>query len=124
MRDIGVNTFRKYSEGYTGQPKTAFRNDLSYDMGKLKQMKEQIISINENNMANLDAFTITQYLRGELYVYIDFLLGESIEEIDENVMVIYDFLKEVINLIVLWLKMIPKLYISVIYNYYYIYIYI
>lgn len=59
-------------------------------------------------MNGLGAFETTQYLRGQLYIYVDFLLqGGSYTS--EQVDAINDFLYNVLRLIVTWLKKIPKL---------------
>ena len=89
------------------------RQEIQFDLEKLAQYSEQIKAMIKNKLADLDAFMVTQYLRGELYVYIDFLLSVTLETPKSSIPIIYEFLKVVIKLIVVWLKMLPSLYISV-----------
>ena len=50
----------------------------------------------------MDAFETTQYLRGELFVYVDFLLGHQFTDI-EVLTDVDSFIKVVMRLIVVWL---------------------
>jgi len=56
----------------------------------------------------MTAFETTQYIRGELFVYVDFLLGNSFTEL-EVLAEVENFIKSVLRLIVVWLKKLPTL---------------
>ena len=56
----------------------------------------------------MGALETTQYLRGRLYVYTDFLLGYS-SYIEDQVDAVNNFLYSVLKLIVTYFKKVPKL---------------
>ena len=61
------------------------------------------------------AFDVTQYIRGRLYTYVDFLMaGEYIANPEVEVPLVVAFLKLVAKLIALWLGNFPKYLKSVI----------
>lgn len=55
----------------------------------------------ESDFTNLNAFDITQYLRGRFYIYVDFLLGANTYT-EEQIDAVNDFLYAVLRLIVAW----------------------
>lgn len=57
----------------------------------------------ESDLNGLGAFMTTQYLRGSLYVYVDFLLGSTFAS-EEEVDSVNDFLYTVLKFIGQWLK--------------------
>ncbi len=63
-------------------------------------MVEKLI---ENDFNLLGAFETTQYLRGKLYIYVDFLLGGPIFK-NEVIDAVNDFLYTVLRMIVAYLK--------------------
>lgn len=62
----------------------------------------------DEDLNGLGAFETTQYFRGQLFIYVDMLLGSGDYD-DEQVDAINDFLYTVLRLIVTWLKKVPKL---------------
>lgn len=62
----------------------------------------------ETDFEGLSAFETTQYFRGKLFIYVDFLLGSN-NYTEEQIDAVNDFLYTVIRLIVHWLKKVPKL---------------
>ncbi len=55
------------------------------------------------------AFEVTQYLRGRLYTYVDFLMaGEYLKSPETELPPIVSFLKLVAKLIALWLALFPS----------------
>ena len=54
---------------------------------------------------------VTQYLRGELYYYVDSMLSLHLNTTTEELPMIYEFMSNVYLLIQLWMKIFPvKLY--------------
>ena len=56
------------------------------------------------------AFEVTQFLRGNLYIFLDLVLAADHKE--EDLEKIYEFLHEVIKLIVLWLKLLSDKFLK------------
>lgn len=50
---------------------------------------------------------VTQFLRGEFYVYTDSLISSTMNLTDPDYPLIYEFVGEAIALILLWLKIFP-----------------
>lgn len=59
----------------------------------------------------LDAYQTTQYFRGKLYMYVDFLLSADYpEEVEQATLdAVIDFLNLVIKLVVQWMKKITTM---------------
>ena len=62
----------------------------------------------DDELNGLGAFETTQYFRGSLFIYVDFLMGSNFYT-DEQIDAANDFLYTVMRLIVTWLKKLPKL---------------
>lgn len=62
----------------------------------------------DDDLNGLGAFETTQYFRGQLFIYVDTILGSGDYD-DEQVDAINDFLYTVLRLIVTWMKKVPKL---------------
>ena len=59
-----------------------------------------------------EPFELTQYLRGRLYVYVDFLMANLYDD-PQVLPAVVDFLKRVLKLIAAWLRRFPGLMRSV-----------
>ena len=57
------------------------------------------MALTESDLNGLGAFETTQYLRGTLYIYVDFLLQNG-QYSDESIDAINDFLYQVLRLII------------------------
>ena len=55
------------------------------------------------------AYDLTQYLRGKLFVYVDFLMGAPNTYTEEDIDLVIEFLKSAIRCVVAWLKAAPAL---------------
>lgn len=62
----------------------------------------------DSELNGLGAFETTQYLRGHLYIYVDFLMQNG-QYLNERADAVNDYIYHVLRLIVIWLKKIPKL---------------
>lgn len=95
-------------EGYSGQVKVAIRSDLDFNLAVLVSHHKKVLKLIENNFEGFTAFETTQYLRGELFVYVDFLLSHTYPDL--HVLPEIDaFIKSVLRIIVLWLVKLPTL---------------
>ncbi|CDW78729.1 UNKNOWN [Stylonychia lemnae] len=103
-----IAPFRKNSRGYTGQNKIALRQNHVFKLDDVHTHKQRVERLIESDLNGVGAFHTTQYLRGDLYIYVDFLLQHS-PYTDEEIDAINDFMYCVIRLIVTWLKKLPKL---------------
>jgi hypothetical protein len=69
-----IAPFRKYTEGYTGQTKTALR-EFSLNYAYQVTMLNYIQQITESEFKCFtSAFECTQFIRGELFIYFDSLI--------------------------------------------------
>lgn len=100
-----IAPFRRYSAGYTGQPRTPLRQNMTFDLKELHAAKQRVEAVTAARFQGMNAHETTQYLRGRLFVYTDFLMSantasyseEDTEEID-------DYLRSVLRLVVAWLR--------------------
>jgi len=81
--------------------------DCSLDL-LLFQQKQRVQKLIDDDLNGLGAFETTQYFRGQLYIYVDFLLQGGIQT-SENADAINDFIYNVLRLIVTWIKKLPRL---------------
>ena len=65
-------------------------------------------AIIDTDFQEVTAKDVTQYLRGGLFVMVDFLLGANTYT-EEELVEVNDFYKTVLRLIVAWLKKVPTL---------------
>ena len=103
-----ISPFRRYSKGYTGQPKTPLRNSMHFDIEACREERIRVDKMVHNDFRGNTAHELTQYLRGKLFVYIDFIMGQATyteAEADE----IYELLRAAVRLIVAWLKKMPSI---------------
>ena len=59
------------------------------------------------------AHDVTQYLRGRLFIYVDFLMAHEYKKPEEAIPRVISFLHLVVKLIVKWLELFPSLLSSV-----------
>ena len=106
-----IAPFRRYSKGYTGQVKTPLRPNLTFEAATYQQERARILELVANNFSGLTAFEITQYLRGRLFVLVDFVMSSSGQTgyTEEDCNDINQFLYAVLDLTVAWLKRLPGL---------------
>jgi hypothetical protein len=72
-------------------------------------MTEKINGFIESDFDNLGTpFEITQFFRGELFIYVDWLFGYEFENLEEELPPTISFLNLIIDLIVKFLKKLPK----------------
>lgn len=90
-----INHFRRYSKGYSGQKKNAYR-DYVYSDNDFFYIKDTIQEITNNEFKGYEPLTITQLVRGKIFTFLDIFMTNSSKESDEYVFrvvdLIYDFL--------------------------------
>ena len=89
-----INHFRRYSKGYTGQKKFAYR-DYTFNENDFSNIRNIINQLKANNFSGFDPLLITQLIRGKLFTYLDIFMTNSSKENDyvkSVVDLIYDFL--------------------------------
>ena len=103
-----IAAFRKYTQGYTGQTKVALREfDLNY--AYQVTMLNRIQRVRESDfLCFSDATECTQFIRGEMYVYLDSLLSLVTEASQTDVQKIFEFTTEVFRLCLKWIDIFPK----------------
>ena len=103
-----IAPFRKYTEGYTGQTKTALR-EFSLNYAYQVTMLNQINKVEESNFRCFSsAFECTQFIRGELFVYFDSLVTLVTSPSQADVQKIFEFCVEVFRLVLKWIHIFPE----------------
>ena len=100
-----IATFRKYTQGYTGQSKVALRDfdlNYSYQVTLLNRIQRVIES---DFLCFKDANECTQFIRGELYIYFDSLMTLVSEPAKTDIQKIFEFATEVFKLCLKWVDL-------------------
>jgi len=97
-----------FSKGYSGQIKVPLRR-LEFSLEQLKRQREKLTEVIESKFGSLtSAFEVTQYLRGKLFCYVDFLMANEYKDPEHEIPEVIEFLKDVLKLIVLWVDVFPR----------------
>jgi len=98
------------SKGYTGQ----IRCPIRYKTFSLKELNKERKTIEEiilSDFSNLKtAFEVTQYLRGNLLILIDFLMTNEYKNPLIEIREVIELFKQVVILIAHWLHLFPSIY--------------
>lgn len=102
-----IAPFRQHSQCYTGQFKTAYR-DFKMSPTYMAHIEKRIRQIMESNFLHFgSAYECTQFLRGELYFYVDSLLTLPLLINSEDLPAILNFCELVLQLTLKWLELLP-----------------
>ena len=108
LKSSRIAPFRMYSKGYTGQIKNPLRR-MEYSAEWIDTQMKKIKEVIESDFKVLKtAFEITQYLRGKVFIYVDFLMANEYKNPQEECKKAIEFLKLVIKLFVRWMELFPK----------------
>lgn len=110
-----LDAFRLITAGYTGMRSSAKRETWKYHYGDLETLKRKVEDTIEEEFDNLEsAFEVTQFLRGELFIYWDCLLSnwDTSDLSKDEFRDIIDFMHEVYKLIIKWLEIFPVKYMK------------
>lgn len=72
-----IAPFRRCSKGYTGQVKMPLRAHLSFKVEEAQQFRERVDKLVEDDFRGLSAHELTQFIRGELFVYVEYLRSQG-----------------------------------------------
>lgn len=109
LKSSKIAPFRKNTAKYTGPKRGAIRNwDLTEE--ELADMQNQVSKLMDANLLNNDAFFVTQFFRGKLYIFIENLLMYNYRMNKKFMRPAVRFFGSVIRLIVMWLKRAPDLF--------------
>ncbi len=100
--------FRRCTSGYTGQERQAYRPfKFSPEKHAQYELRLQQILANEGTVESAEEFT--QFLRGELFFYVDSLLTLSHHSLPDESAVdsIFRLMEQVFALVTLWAKAFP-----------------
>ena len=103
-----IAPFRRFSRGYTGQVKTPLRQGMVFDAEACRYEREEIESLIARDFQGISAYALTQYLRGKLFIEVDFVLS-SPTYTDSDCAEVNEFLRATIRLVVAWLNKVPSL---------------
>ena len=71
-----IEPFRMITVGYTGQKNNTKRETWSFHLDDLEDLKGRVDKTIESEFGNFkDAYDATQFLRGELFCYVDAILS-------------------------------------------------
>jgi hypothetical protein len=106
-----IAPFRFITNGYTGQRLSAYR-DFHFNEVLHKKFVKELEEIWINGFEVLETpRKVTQYIRGELYFYVDSMLSLFLNTSVAELSIYYQFMSHVFNIIQLWMKHFPsKLY--------------
>ena len=76
---------------------------MDFSIEGLRNEREVLEALIASDLDGLDAWEATQYFRGKLFVYVDFLFGSN-EYSAEQIPEVIDFLKCVLRCIVAYLR--------------------
>lgn len=103
-----IAPFRTHTVGYTGQSSAAIR-DFKFSQTQMSLLENKVKEIIQTNFRCFNsAYDCTQFIRGELYFYIDSLLTLPMYTTREDVPAILDFFELVFKLMLKWYHMIPS----------------
>lgn len=115
---------RSNTRGYTGCGDSDQRGNFVYIKENVQEMIDRTKLMIATNFEGMDAFTLTHFVRGELFVFIDSLLAthfyskawERAESSKEEVDMILNACEVYCLLYCTWLEMFPRLYPSVLFE--------
>jgi hypothetical protein len=100
--------FRNYTMGYTGQTKSAYRDfkvNAAYHTHIMKKINDTITS---EFTGFESAYQCTQFIRGELYFYVDSMITLTNIITSDDLPMIIDLIRNVLELILTWLRICPE----------------
>jgi hypothetical protein len=90
-----INNFRRYSKGYTGQKRNAYR-DYNYNENDFNTLKTLINNIKDNEFRGYEPLLMTQLVRGRIFTFLDIFMTNNSKDNDEFIVslveLIYDFI--------------------------------
>jgi len=90
-----INHFRRYSKGYTGQKRNAYR-DYNYNENDFNTLKTLINNIKDNEFRGYEPLLMTQLVRGRIFTFLDIFMTNNSKDNDEFIVslveLIYDFI--------------------------------
>lgn len=102
-----IAPFRTHTLGYTGQQKTAYR-DFKITPTYMAHLEKRVKEIMESNFLGFaNAYECTQFLRGELYYYVDSLLTLPLVIREEDLPSILQFIELVFRMTLKWYEILP-----------------
>ena len=110
-----IEPFRTITKGYTGMKNSSKREEWSFKSEELESLKEKVEDIVKEEFDNFKtAFEATQFLRGEIYYYVDWILAnweeQNLSKSDFRKAI--DFLEQVFLMIIKWLDLFPTKYMK------------
>lgn len=97
--------FRKNSKGYTGQPRTPFRQ-FKYQREIKEEYEREMEKLMKDAFAIKDPQEYTQYFRGKIFFYVGSLLEIlHFDRPDASILKeVFDFLKNYMQVLVTWMR--------------------
>jgi len=81
---------------------------MVFDAEACRYEREEIESLIARDFQGISAYALTQYLRGKLFIEVDFVLS-SPTYTDSDCAEVNEFLRATIRLVVAWLNKVPSL---------------
>jgi ubiquitin carboxyl-terminal hydrolase 9/24 len=108
-RSSKLAPFRKNTLKYTGPRRGAMR-DWEISEAELVYFQDHLSQLLSSNLSSSDAFFITQFLRGKLFIYIENLLLCNYKINKKFLHPVVNLFGNTVKLIVMWLKKAPELF--------------
>lgn len=100
--------FRAHTFGYTGQAKNTFR-DFKFNPAYQTRLETIIQEIVKSRFKNFKtAHEVTQFIRGELFFYVDSIITIPTETTSADLPARVEFITQVFELIITWLDIFPS----------------
>jgi hypothetical protein len=108
-----IAPFRSYSRGYTGQQKVALRTGWSLNQTTFVMLETKIKEVIQSKFTCFEsANACTQFIRGELYIFVDSILSLYTNITSNDLPAIVEFMQLVFELILAWMEIFPLYYQS------------
>ena len=110
-----LEPFRMITKGYTGMKNSTKRDEWKYTFHELDAIKRKIEDVIDSDFSNLkSAHDATQFLRGEVFFFVDCLLVNWDDEknTNENYIEILDLMEWVFKMIIKWLDLFPTKFLK------------
>ena len=108
-----IAPFRSHSHGYTGQQKVALRTGWVLNQTTFVMLETKLKEIIQSKFTCFEsAHACTQFIRGELYVFVDSILTIYSNITSNDLPAIVEFMSLVFQLILTWMEIFPLYYPS------------
>lgn len=104
-----IGFFRKYTAKYTGSIEA--KRNFQYSVQEIQEIQSKLVLYTRNNLAFESFNHVNQFIRGELWIFVESLLQADYNAIKVPAKLIYAVVFAVIDLIIVFLREYPKYFV-------------